>query len=74
MKIHVMDICRKGLKHLVQTLVEFLKLVLKEPSLHSMSVVKKISIRLHGLYSTYLEGVVLYTVKQRGRRRHQILS
>ena len=68
MKFHVMDICREGVKHLVNTLVKFLKLVLKQPSLHSMSLVKKISFRLHGLYSTHLEGVVLYTVKQRERR------
>ena len=61
MKIHVMDICRKGLKHSVQTLVEFLRLVLKEPLLHSMSVVK-ISFRLYGLYSIRLEGVGCGTV------------
>ena len=34
-----------------------------------MSVVEKIPFRLHGLYSTCMEGVVLYTGKVEGGRK-----
>ena len=69
MKIHVIYICWERLQHLVEMLVEFLKLVLKEPLLHSMSVVEKISFCLHGLNSTGMESVVLYTSKDKGGRK-----